>query len=210
MEESKETKSEIQRSSTSIGLARAQRSIYLSICQIYNETLTDLLSEGKGDPRKCKIRRNQGGNYFAENITEKLVKTPEEVYKYMKKAQSRRISRATDMNEGSSRSHLVTTLTLVDISKGKGKNKVFKGSKLNLVDLAGSERTKDSGVTGDAMKEAININLSLDSLKAVVNSLTAGTKENLIPYNRSILTKLLSDSLGGNCMTTLVACVSPS
>lgn len=115
------------------------------------------------------------------------------------------------MNEGSSRSHLITTLTVVDINKSKDKSKVFKGAKLNLVDLAGSERVKDSGVTGEALKEAAQINLSLNALSAVVNALTSKQEKGaIIPYNSSNLTRLLADSLGGNCMTTLLACVSPS
>lgn len=91
----------------------------------------------------------------------------------MNKAQKRRFSRATEMNEGSSRSHLITTFTIVDINKQKGKEKIFRGAKLNLVDLAGSERVKDSGVTGEALKEAAKINLSLNALSAVVNALTS-------------------------------------
>lgn len=100
------------------------------------------------------------------------------------------------------------TLTTVEVGK-KGKVKELKGAKLNLVDLAGSERVKDSGVTGQALKEAAQINLSLNALAAVVNALSSGKSTN-IPYNDSSLTRLLADSLGGNCQTTLLAMLSPS
>ena len=59
-------------------------------------------------------------------------------------AQARRKSAATSMNDESSRSHLILTLTLVEVNK----KKEFTGAKLNLVDLAGSERVKDSNVQG--------------------------------------------------------------
>lgn len=80
-------------------------------------------------------------------------------------------------------------------------------SKLNIVDLAGSERVKDSAVTGQQLVEAANINKSLFHLIQVVNDLKNGKKPN---YRNSALTKLLSDSIGGNCITTLLAMVSPS
>ena len=64
--------------------------------------------------------------------------------KHLKTAQSKRRCAATNMNDESSRSHLIMTLTLVEVNK----KKEFVGAKLNLVDLAGSERVKDSNVTG--------------------------------------------------------------
>ena len=108
------------------------------------------------------------------------------------------------MNEESSRSHLIMTLTVTEVNR-KGK---FTGAKLNLVDLAGSERVKDSNVSGQALKEAACINQSLLTLAAVVDALCTGKKN--IPYRESKLTQLLSDSLGGNCKTTLLAMLSPS
>ena len=57
------------------------------------------------------------------------------------------------------------------------------------------------------MTEAASINTSLFHLIQVVNDLKNGRKPN---YRNSALTKLLSDSIGGNCLTTLIAMVSPS
>lgn len=74
------------------------------------------------------------------------------------------------MNDESSRSHLILTLTLVEV----GKKKNIVGSKLNLVDLAGSERIKDSMATGQALTEACHINKSLYALAGVVDGLTKG------------------------------------
>ena len=110
------------------------------------------------------------------------------------------------MNDESSRSHLIMTLTLVDVNK----RKEFTGAKLNLVDLAGSERVKDSDAQGQALAEACHINSSLYNLAGVVDGLCKGKAKNLIPYRNSKLTALLQDSLGGNCKTTLLACLSPS
>mmetsp|Transcript_1114 Transcript_1114/g.2044 ORF Transcript_1114/g.2044 Transcript_1114/m.2044 type:complete len:330 (-) Transcript_1114:1408-2397(-) len=111
------------------------------------------------------------------------------------------------MNELSSRSHLIMTLTLNQIDE---RDMSVTSSKLNMVDLAGSERVKDSLVSGQQLKEACHINKSLFALSGVVNSLQAkGPKKN-VSYRDSNLTKLLSDSLGGNCKTTLIVMLSPS
>ncbi|CAG9833459.1 unnamed protein product [Diabrotica balteata] len=81
--------------------------------------------------------------------------------------------------------------------------------KLNLVDLAGSERQTKTGATGERLKEATKINLSLSALGNVISALVDG-KAKHIPYRDSKLTRLLQDSLGGNTRTLMIACVSPS
>ena len=78
-----------------------------------------------------------------------------------------------------------------------------------MVDLAGSERASKTGVTGDGMKEATKINLSLSALGNVISALVDG-KIHHIPYRDSKLTRLLQDSLGGNTKTIMIAAVSPA
>lgn len=76
------------------------------------------------------------------------------------------------------------------------------------MDLAGSERQSKTGSTGDRLKEASKINLSLSALGNVISALVDG-KSNHIPYRDSKLTRLLQDSLGGNTKTIMIANVSP-
>ena len=80
---------------------------------------------------------------------------------------------------------------------------------LNIVDLAGSERQSKTGATGERLKEATKINLSLSTLCHVISSLT-DPKCTYIPYRDSKLTRLLMDSLGGDGRTLMLACCSPS
>ena len=195
---------------TSIETAQCQKSVYISVLQIYGETISDMLSDGDSD--KLPLRRSMDGNHwFAEGLTEKIVSTPNEVLSLLEKAEKRRFTRATQLNDVSSRSHLIVTVSIVEVSKkGSRKHNQLKTAKLNLVDLAGSERVKDSGATGTALKEAAQINLSLCTLASVVNILSDDKNKQLVPYNESMLTRLLADALGGNCQTTLIATVSPS
>ena len=82
--------------------------------------------------------------------------------------------------------------------------------KLNLVDLAGSERVRVTGATGKRLEESKSINQSLSALGNVIAALTDTKQRSHIPYRDSKLTRLLEDSLGGNCKTTMMAMISPS
>merc|ERR1719345_553934 len=84
-----------------------------------------------------------------------------------------------------------------------------KVGKLNIVDLAGSERQSKTGATGDRLKEATKINLSLSALGNVISALVDG-KSSHIPYRDSKLTRLLQDSLGGNTKTMMIANIGPA
>lgn len=85
----------------------------------------------------------------------------------------------------------------------------LRAAKLNLVDLAGSERQSKTGATGERLKEATKINLSLSALGNVISALVDSRCKH-IPYRDSKLTRLLQDSLGGNTKTLMVACLSPA
>eukprot|EP01029_Cantina_marsupialis_P005141 TRINITY_DN154_c0_g1_i1.p1 TRINITY_DN154_c0_g1~~TRINITY_DN154_c0_g1_i1.p1 ORF type:complete len:894 (+),score=172.22 TRINITY_DN154_c0_g1_i1:98-2779(+) len=86
----------------------------------------------------------------------------------------------------------------------------FKVGKLNLVDLAGSERVRLSGATGLRLEESRRINQSLSALGNVIAALTDPKGRQHIPYRDSKLTRILEDSLGGNCKTTMMAMISPA
>lgn len=85
----------------------------------------------------------------------------------------------------------------------------LRAGKLNLVDLAGSERQSKTGATGERLREATKINLSLSALGNVISALVDGRSKH-IPYRDSKLTRLLQDSLGGNTRTLMIACLSPA
>lgn len=85
----------------------------------------------------------------------------------------------------------------------------LRAGKLNLVDLAGSERQSKTGATGERLREATKINLSLSALGNVISALVDG-RSKYIPYRDSKLTRLLQNSLGGNTRTLMIACLSPA
>uniref|UniRef100_A0A669DY60 Kinesin-like protein n=1 Tax=Oreochromis niloticus TaxID=8128 RepID=A0A669DY60_ORENI len=111
-----------------------------------------------------------------------------------------------DMNEHSSRSH---SIFLINIKQENIETEKKLSGKLYLVDLAGSEKVSKTGAEGAVLDEAKNINKSLSALGNVISALAEGTKTH-VPYRDSKMTRILQDSLGGNCRTTIIICCSPS
>ena len=135
-----------------------------------------------------------------------------------------RATASTKMNDLSSRSHAVFLIIVEQMSaldaegeqipQGRGGEtdppKAVRVGKLNLVDLAGCERVRVTGATGKRLDESKKINQSLSALGNVIKALTEKTNRVHIPFRDSKLTRLLEDSLGGNCKTTMIAMVSPA
>ncbi|MED6255379.1 Kinesin- protein 6, partial [Ataeniobius toweri] len=110
----------------------------------------------------------------------------------------------TPMNQASTRSHCVFTIHLCRREPGSA---TLRRSKLHLVDLAGSDRVSKTGLDGVLLTEAKYINLSLHYLEQVIIALSEKNRSH-IPYRNSMLTSVLRDSLGGNCMTTMIATIA--
>jgi len=184
--------------------------IRASFLQIYNENISDLL---KPDKKNLQIREDKKKGIYVDLLSEWAVRTPVDLYALLKKGGNLRATSSTYMNDVSSRSHAVFVITVeqMTIELNQGNKTQIKVGKLNLVDLAGSERIRITGTTGQQLEESKKINKSLSCLGNVINALTdKKNKNNYIPYRDSKLTRLLQDSLGGNCKTTMIAMISPS
>ena len=188
----------------------------LGMLEIYNDEVYDLLtahnssvSDKKqeamrhGGKASLEIRRNAEGRIEVPNLTKEKVHSINEVMELLKRGNSNRATAATDLNEHSSRSHMVLS---VDVMSGLGDTMGNKGT-LYLVDLAGSERVRKSHVEGAQLKEAGFINKSLSALGNVMEALDR--KASHVPYRDSKLTYLLQDSLGGNSRTMMVVTICP-
>ncbi len=197
-------------------------SIKASFLEIYRETLRgkvastslsffvihaqclDLLNPGNSS--KLQIRE-QKKKIWVENLSEEYVGAPEDVMELISAGEKLRATSATGMNETSSRSHSVFILKIESKPEAAG-GAAARSAVLNLIDLAGSERVGKTGATGQTLKEAQKINQSLSALGNVISALSSGTADH-VPYRDSQLTRLLQESLGGNCKTRLVIACSP-
>lgn len=200
--------------------------------EIYNEQPRDLLlPEGSTvhERSAVQIREDPKGRIFIEGLRSVPVNTVEELMGVLNHGSAIRQTDATAINSRSSRSHAVFTVNLRQVkssttsSPAKSKhmstqseagvsseNSITVDSKLHFVDLAGSERLKNTGATGDRAKEGISINAGLASLGKVISQLSSRSSGGYVSYRDSKLTRMLQDSLGGNAITYMVACVTPA
>lgn len=177
--------------------------VKVSIVEIYNERIRDLL-----DPQKdnLKVHEDKARGVFIGEVTESYVGCEQEIFDAMRAGHCNRSMAVTNMNEHSSRSHLVFMLT---VEQKNLHDRSVKVGKLHLVDLAGSEKVAKTGASGERLDEAKNINRSLSALGNVINALT-DKKYTHVPYRDSKLTRVLQESLGGNAKTSLIITCSPS
>uniref|UniRef100_A0A8B9BX20 Kinesin-like protein n=1 Tax=Anser brachyrhynchus TaxID=132585 RepID=A0A8B9BX20_9AVES len=163
-----------------------------------------------GVPRVSKtnlaVHEDKNRVPYVKGCTERFVSSPEEVLDVIDEGKANRHVAVTNMNEHSSRSH---SIFLINIKQENVETEKKLSGKLYLVDLAGSEKVSKTGAEGAVLDEAKNINKSLSALGNVISALAEGTKTH-VPYRDSKMTRILQDSLGGNCRTTIVICCSPS
>nr|ACG43046.1 kinesin-4 [Zea mays] len=177
----------------------------VSILEVYNEKIRDLLDESNDQSKRLDIKQNADGTQEVHGLVEAPIYNIDGVWEKLKFGAQNRSVGSTNANELSSRSHSLVRVTvrsehLVTYQRSR--------SHMWLVDLAGSERIAKTGVEGDRLKESQFINKSLSALGDVISALAS--KNSHIPYRNSKLTHLLQSSLGGDCKTLMFVQISPS
>ncbi|EXJ78604.1 hypothetical protein A1O1_09005 [Capronia coronata CBS 617.96] len=200
--------------------------------EIYNEQPRDLLLPENApftERANVQIREDPRGRIFVEGLNSVRISSLDELMRVLNHGSAIRQTDATAINARSSRSHAVFTINLRQtkaqgFSPSKDKRTPFTAdqvgsgsdspmtveSKLHFVDLAGSERLKNTGATGDRAREGISINAGLASLGKVIAQLSSRSSGTFVSYRDSKLTRMLQDSLGGNAITYMIACVTPA
>ncbi|GAB1286324.1 Kinesin heavy chain isoform 5C [Apodemus speciosus] len=184
--------------------------IKVSYFEIYLDKIRDLLDvvifTTTVSKTNLAVHEDKNRVPYVKGCTERFVSSPEEVMDVIDEGKANRHVAVTNMNEHSSRSH---SIFLINIKQENVETEKKLSGKLYLVDLAGSEKVSKTGAEGAVLDEAKNINKSLSALGNVISALAEGTKTH-VPYRDSKMTRILQDSLGGNCRTTIVICCSPS
>ncbi|KAF2773147.1 kinesin-domain-containing protein [Teratosphaeria nubilosa] len=200
--------------------------VHVSYFEIYNEHVQDLLApRPRGEPASyLKIRESKQDGVYVQGLTDEQVRSYDDIARLMKTGDTNRTTASTKMNDTSSRSHAVFTLTLKQIQHDIATDSTIERlARMRLVDLAGSERAGRTEATGQRLREGGNINQSLTTLGRVIAALADPKRQpraapnssqrrraEVVPYRDSVLTWLLKDSLGGNSKTAMVACISPT
>ncbi|XP_076434848.1 kinesin-like protein KIF12 [Babylonia areolata] len=186
-----------------------------SYLEIYNEQVIDLLNHSHR--RYLSVRWSKNKGFYVENLFTVECEKLDDLMAVLEEGLRNRQTGSHGLNEFSSRSHSVLTVTIESETQADTEDDsvfVTKRGKLSFVDLAGSEKVKDansSGLGGPGILESNSINKSLLVLGNCISHLgDAKRRHGHIPYRDSKLTKLLSDSLGGNGITLMIACITPS
>ncbi|XP_072815304.1 kinesin-like protein KIF27 isoform X1 [Vicugna pacos] len=191
--------------------------VKVSYIEVYKEDLRDLL-ELETSVKDLHIREDEKGNTVIVGAKECQAESADEVLSLLEMGNAARHTGTTQMNEHSSRSHAIFTISVCQVKKnieaaedGSWYSRRHIVSKFHFVDLAGSERVTKTGNTGERFKESIQINSGLLALGNVISALgDPRRKSSHIPYRDAKITRLLKDSLGGSAKTLMITCVSPS
>ncbi|GAB9471226.1 Kinesin motor domain containing protein [Globisporangium polare] len=177
--------------------------------------------KSNASPCGLKLRWSAAREFYVENLRVLECQSPEQVIKHFQEGIKHKVMASHRLNAASSRSHCVFTIYVESFDPSDNPSDILQ-SKLALVDLAGSERIDKTGATGVTLQESIGINKSLFVLRQVIQALSEESNNSMasnstkskdrayIPYRDSKLTSLLKYSLGGNSLTLMIACLSPS
>ncbi|XP_036400357.1 kinesin-like protein KIF18A [Megalops cyprinoides] len=181
--------------------------VAFSYLEIYNEQIRDLLANSG----PLAVREDSTKGVVVQGLTLHQPKSAEHILEALDYGNKNRTQHPTDVNASSSRSHAVFQIYLRQQDRTASLNPNVRVAKMSLIDLAGSERASATNTKGARFREGANINRSLLALGNVINTLAdPKSKKTHIPYRDSKLTRLLKDSLGGNCRTIMIANVGPS
>uniref|UniRef100_A0A8C8GCV4 Kinesin-like protein n=1 Tax=Oncorhynchus tshawytscha TaxID=74940 RepID=A0A8C8GCV4_ONCTS len=181
--------------------------VAFSYLEVYNEQIRDLLA----NVGPLAVREDPSKGVVIQGLTLHQPKSAEHILEALDYGNRNRTQHPTDMNATSSRSHAVFQIYLKQQDRTASLNPNVRVAKMSLIDLAGSERASATNAKGARQREGANINRSLLALGNVINALAdPKSKKAHIPYRDSKLTRLLKDSLGGNCRTVMIANISPS
>ncbi|KAM3544569.1 hypothetical protein ARSEF1564_002552 [Beauveria bassiana] len=183
--------------------------VSLSYLEIYNETIRDLLVPG-GTKAGLTLREDSNQAVTVAGLTSHHPKDVQEVMDMIVQGNEYRTVSPTQANATSSRSHAVLQVNIAQKDRNADLNEPHTMATLSIIDLAGSERASVTKNRGERLTEGANINKSLLALGSCINALCDRRQRAHVPYRNSKLTRLLKFSLGGNCKTVMIVCVSPS
>lgn len=182
--------------------------VSISFLEIYNETIRDLLNP-ETPFKKLILREDSNKRITVSNLLSRTPSSVDEVMDLLVTGNDNRTCSPTEANAASSRSHAVLQINVILRNRTASLNEEHTVATLSIIDLAGSERAAATKNRGARLNEGANINKSLLALGNCINALCDPRRKNHIPYRDLKLTRLLKFSLGGNCKTVMIVCISP-
>lgn len=198
--------------------------VFVSYVQIYNSNCYDLLhgvAKRELGEEKCALREDDRGRYYMSGAELVEIRSVDDALRMFHHGEQSRKVADTRLNSGSSRSHAVFSVRLVQVPLGDNGNDMLTDkrymavSQIDLVDLAGSERAKRTENVGHRLREAGQINKSLMGLREcfeVMRKIQNGeaTKNTRVPYRNSTLTQLFKAYFEGKGHIRMILCINPA
>ncbi|KAL9648938.1 hypothetical protein ABK040_008318 [Willaertia magna] len=184
--------------------------VTVSFLEVYNEQIFDLLAPEGNKSSNHEIREDKVKGIIVSGLSEHLCQNADQALELIQRGIANRTQFGTAANSQSSRSHGVFQINVQQMDRTANIKADIGIGKLSLIDLAGSERASVTQNRGARLVEGANINKSLLALSNCINALGRNKGKGYVPYRNSKLTRLLKDSLGGNCKTVMIANISPS
>ncbi|CAN9107980.1 unnamed protein product [Alternaria alternata] len=207
----------ISTKSSSSSSANRNWQLKATYVEIYNEQLRDLLIPehvAPNDRPQVNIREDRDGRILLTGLTQIPINSVDDMLGALNFGSAIRQTDATAKKSSpaapTSTREKRRSVPIEMMSGSSSESWVTVDSKLHFVDLAGSERLKNTGAQGERAREGISINAGLASLGKVISQLSARSHGGYVSYRDSRLTRLLQDSLGGNAITYMIACVNPA
>lgn len=193
------------RSSPSLGAEFC--SVWISVYEIYNEVLTDLLDASPRNKRKgLVIGQDAKGRTYVKNLLQLPVNSAAEAFALLQVAKQSLAKASTKLNDTSSRSHMVFTVRMVQWGAALNEPLV---NQFVISDLAGSERQAKTGTSGIVLKQASAINSSLLVLGRCLEALRKKDKGISAPFRDSKLTRMLNPFFTHGGYVSLIICINP-
>eukprot|EP00775_Hariotina_reticulata_P012438 gene12438-12575_t len=208
----------------SVSDQRDDLKLSMSVCEIYNECIHDLLAQGTGlrphKPAALRLQEDKAGHITVQSMSEVAVQSAKEALELLKRAAKARQSAGTAVNERSSRSHAVITVKLQSVEANRNEAMTAHvqaapaAAALHFVDLAGCERVKRTGNSGARLRESVAINSSLMTLARCLEVLRYNQQhpadQKVIPYRESKITHIFKEVLHGQGRFVMLVNVSPA
>ncbi|KAF7456519.1 kinesin-like protein [Cryptosporidium felis] len=190
------------------------KDVYVSFFEIYCDKLYDLLNNQK----LVSAMENSKREVVVKDLTERLIKTREDLLAVISKGLEYRRTAQNSMNDMSSRSHAILqieirsrilTVTKESSLQSPHSPKFVTYGKMVFIDLAGSERGADTvHSTRQTQQDGAGINRSLLALKECIRALH-DQQSSHVPFRQSELTKVLKDVFVGNAHSVMIANIGP-
>lgn len=197
-------------------------SVFVTYIEIYENYVYDLLDDSltqANQPPSKPIRTDKSGSAFVQGLKEVEVSNEDDALRLFLEGNRRRRQASHKMNKESSRSHAIFNVRLVQAVRDSGleilpdENNPPIISLLSLVDLAGSENAKKTDAGKKTLKEAGNINNSLDALKRLIKTLRDNQRNGKsvkFDYRTEKLTHLFRTNFEGDGKIRIIICINPA